>query len=65
MFILILAPIEKVDMKKKENPLTASTAKTIQDKLLEEKPDLIFVKKEFKIKVLKKLQVILKKPLKA
>ncbi len=45
----------KSDPKKNENPLTVSTAKTLLDKLLEEKPDLKYVRKEFKIKVLKKV----------
>jgi len=61
MFILILVQIERIDSKNKENPLSASTAKTLQDKLLEEKPDLIFVRKEFKIKVLKKVIAFIEK----
>ncbi len=51
----------KFEPKKNENPLTVSTAKTLLDKLIEEKPELKNVRKEFKIKVLKKVIAFIEK----
>ena len=61
-FFLFLNKVDHIkNIKIKENPLSVSTTKTLLEKILEEKPDLKLIKKDFKIKVLKKIIIFIEK----
>ena len=61
-FFLFLNKVDHIkNIKIKENPLSVSTTKTLLEKILEEKPDLKLIKKDFIIKVLKKIIIVIEK----